>query len=67
MDVKKVPRGIGRFFRDIWAELRRVAWPNRRQLQVYTTVVIGSVMVVALILFVFDLATGAFMKLLIGL
>lgn len=55
MDAKKVPRGLGRFFRDVWAELKRVVWPTRRQLQIYTLVVIGSVFVVAAILFVFDL------------
>ncbi|NLG85530.1 MAG: preprotein translocase subunit SecE [Firmicutes bacterium] len=56
MDAKKVPRGgPGRFFRDVWAELKRVVWPTRRQLQIYTLVVIGSVFVVAAILFFFDL------------
>ena len=55
MDAKKIPRGLGRFFRDVWAELKRVVWPNWRQLQIYTVVVIGSVFVVAAILFVFDL------------
>ncbi|MGQ9780459.1 MAG: preprotein translocase subunit SecE [Bacillota bacterium] len=55
MDAKKVPRGLGRFFRDVWAELKRVVWPTRRQLQIYTLVVIGSVFVVAAVLFVFDL------------
>lgn len=54
MDAKRIPRGIGRFFREIWAELKRVAWPNWRQLQVYTLVVIASVFVVAALLTFFD-------------
>lgn len=54
MDPKKITGGISRFFRDVWAELKRVAWPSRRQLQIYTLVVIASVIVVSLILFVFD-------------
>ncbi len=54
VDAKRIPRGIGRFFRESYAELKRVAWPNRRQLQVYTLVVIGSVCVVAAILSFFD-------------
>lgn len=54
MDPKKITGGISRFFRDVWAELKRVAWPSRRQLQIYTLVVIASVIVVSVILFVFD-------------
>lgn len=55
MDPKKITGGISRFFRDVWAEFKRVAWPSRRQLQIYTLVVIASVIVVSVILFVFDL------------
>lgn len=54
VEANKVPRGIGRFFRDIWAELKRVAWPSRRQLGIYTAVVIGAVGVVAALLTFFD-------------
>ena len=54
VETRKIPRSIGRFFRDVWAELKRVAWPNRRQLQIYTMVVIASVFVVAAILSTFD-------------
>jgi preprotein translocase subunit SecE len=54
VDPKKITGGISRFFRDVWAELKRVAWPSRRQLQIYTLVVIASVIVVSVILFVFD-------------
>lgn len=54
MDPKKIAGGIGRFFRDIIAELKRVAWPSRRQLWLYTVVVIGSVFVIAALLSVFD-------------
>ncbi|MGE5551422.1 MAG: preprotein translocase subunit SecE [Bacteroidota bacterium] len=54
MDTKKIPRSISRFFRDIWAELKRVAWPSWRQLQIHTVVVIVTVFVVAAILTFFD-------------
>ncbi len=65
MDAKKVPHGIRQFFRDVGAELKRVVWPTRRQLQVYTLVVIGSVFVVAAVLFVFDLVlAGSLLRLL---
>ena len=56
MDVKKAPRGIGKFFREIWAELKRVAWPSRHELWIYTIAVIVTVFIVATILTIFDVA-----------
>lgn len=43
-----------KFVRSTWAELRKVHWPNRRELVVYTAVVIVSVLIVTLILWVMD-------------
>ncbi len=40
------PRERGRltgFFRSVWAELKRVQWPDRRQISTLTSVVIGFV------------------------
>jgi preprotein translocase subunit SecE len=31
---------IGRFIREVWAELRKVIWPTRKQMATYTTVVL---------------------------
>lgn len=31
---------IGRFIREVWAELRKVIWPTRKQMVTYTTVVL---------------------------
>jgi preprotein translocase subunit SecE len=55
MNAKSIPTSIGRFFREIWAELKRVTWPTWAQLRLYTAVVIGSVIVIAAILSLFDL------------
>ncbi len=41
---------IGKFFRQVKAELKKVNWPNREELTSYTTVVI--VTVIALIAFI---------------
>ncbi len=41
---------IGRFYREVVAELRKVIWPGRRELITYTTVVIVFVaFIVALV------------------
>jgi len=41
---------IGKFFRQVRAELKKVNWPNREELTSYTTVVI--ITVIALIAFI---------------
>lgn len=46
--------GLRRFFRSVTAELKKVSWPNRKELSIYTTVVIITVLVVALIIWVWD-------------
>ncbi len=46
---------MGKHFRSVIAELKKVAWPTRRETTVYTIVVIVTVVVVAALIGVFDL------------
>lgn len=46
--------GIRRFFRNVMAELKKVNWPNRKELTTYTIVVIATVLVLATIIFGWD-------------
>ena len=67
LDKKKLkaPKaGSGKhWFKDFRAELKKVIWPTKRQLAENTTVVISMVIIVAVIIFLLDLAfksiTGA--------
>ena len=43
-----------KFFRDIFSELKKVAWPTRREATHLTTIVIITCIVVGLILGLFD-------------
>lgn len=45
-----------KFFRGVWAELKKVHWPNRSELITYTTVVLVSVAIVALLIWIVDSA-----------
>ncbi len=54
MAEKKKNRKIGRFFRSVTAELKKVAWPNRKEVTTYTVVVLVTVLSVALLISVFD-------------
>jgi preprotein translocase subunit SecE len=43
-----------KFVQSAWSELKKVHWPSRQQLVIYTTVVIASVVVVAALIWVAD-------------
>lgn len=42
------------FFKDVFRELKKVKWPNRRELTTYTTVVVVAVAIVSAIIWVAD-------------
>ena len=46
---------VGKFLRESRAELRKVTWPNRKELITYTVVVIVSTAIVAVFLGIVDL------------
>jgi len=54
--------GFRRFFRNVTAELKKVNWPNRKELTTYTIVVILTVLVVALIIWVWDVGLTVIFK-----
>lgn len=45
---------IGRFLREVKAELSKVIWPSRKQTVVYTGVVLASVVIIAGIIWLAD-------------
>ena len=45
---------VKNFFRSVWAELKKVHWPTKKQLITYTGVVLGTVLVMALLLWIVD-------------
>jgi preprotein translocase subunit SecE len=47
-------QGMSRFLRSVAAELKKVNWPNRKELTTYTIVVIATVLVIAFIISVWD-------------
>ena len=62
------PKQRGRFvafLRSSWAELRRVQWPDRKQLTTMTTIVIGFVIIAGAYLGVVDWAASELVNLII--
>lgn len=45
-----------RFFKGSLAEFKKVHWPNRKQLYVYTGVVLMSVLIVSIMIWIVDSA-----------
>ncbi|WP_430727245.1 preprotein translocase subunit SecE [Tumebacillus amylolyticus] len=56
----------GMYFKDAWGELKRVRWPNRKELLSYTMVVLGTCLFMILLIFAFDLGVSYLLRL-IGL
>ena len=48
-----------RFFKGSYSEFKKVHWPNRKQLYVYTGVVLVSVLLVSVLIWIVDSALSA--------
>jgi preprotein translocase subunit SecE len=51
------------FFRDGWLELKKVRWPNRKELISYTIVVLSTVTLVAIFFAIVDLGLSELLRL----
>lgn len=58
-------RKIGKFFREIRAEMRKVTWPTRSEILTYTEVVLIVMILFTILVFLADSAFSALLKLII--
>ena len=65
--VVALPKKIAGAFKNMVAELKKVAWPSKKDLINYSIVVIGFVVVLAVIVGVLDTASSFVVKKLIEL
>ena len=56
--------GVKNFFISVYMELKKVHWPNRKQILVYTGVVMLMVAIVMLIIWLFDMGLSYLLHLL---
>jgi len=64
--LSMLKRGVGAtfsFFSSSWSELKKVRWPNRKELTSYTIVVIVTVLFVTIYFAVIDLGISEVMRL----
>ncbi|MDT8862306.1 preprotein translocase subunit SecE [Alkalihalobacillus sp. MEB130] len=59
-------RSVGKFFRDVVQEMKRVSWPTRKELTRYTWVVLGTVAFISVFFFVVDYGISELVRLLLG-
>ena len=64
---KALPGRIANAFKNMVAELKKVAWPSKKDLINYSIIVIGFVVVLALVVGVLDTASSFVVKQLIEL
>jgi len=53
-----------KFLREVRAEMRKVAWPNRKELIAYTSVVLVTVVIVSVYIGVVDVVVSELLNLL---
>ncbi|NLJ87054.1 MAG: preprotein translocase subunit SecE [Firmicutes bacterium] len=61
---RPITERIGRFLKEVRAELRKVVWPNRKELTTYTIVVIVTVAIVSVFISIVDIGFGQLLYLL---
>lgn len=59
-------RRSGEFLGDVWSELKKVRWPNRKELTSYTLVVLIAVTLLAVFFFAIDLGISRLIDLILG-
>ena len=65
--VVALPKRIANAFKNMVAELKKVAWPSKKDLINYSIVVIGFVVILAIVVGVLDTASSFVVKKLIEL
>lgn len=56
-------KAVGKYFRGVRAELRKVSWPGRKELTTFTSVVLATVVGVGLMLWLVDSLLSQLLKL----
>ena len=60
-------KAIGKYFREMKSELKKVVWPSRKQVIRNTLVVILVVLVLGILIWIFDWLAAAVVKALVNL
>lgn len=56
---------ISKHFKDVRSELRKVHWPNKKELYLYSSIVLGTVVVIGLFFWILDTGFTAILRMLL--
>ncbi len=54
---------IGRYFKEVVGELKKLTWPTKKELLSYTLTVIGFILLLAVIIYALDFVFGSGLRL----
>ncbi|MBR2287175.1 MAG: preprotein translocase subunit SecE [Clostridia bacterium] len=60
--VKRLPQTIAKPFKEMYYELKRVTWPTKRKLIVYSIIVLVFMLFMGIVIGLFDLGASALVK-----
>ena len=60
-------KGIGRSFKNMFHEMKKVSWPTKKELLNYSVVVFVFMIVMGIIIGVIDLGAGALINMIVSL
>ena len=60
---KKLPARIAKPFKNMWNELKRVTWPTKRKLIVYSVAVLAVMVLMGIVIGLFDMGASALVML----
>lgn len=70
-DIKKDKKKVGLmksitgFFKSVWIELKKVIWPTKAELRQHTSVVLGIVLIMTVLVWAIDSGLGGILSLII--
>ena len=56
---------IGRSFQEMFAELKKVTWPSRKELLNYTLIVIAFILVMGVVIYAIDMGASELVQLIL--
>ena len=59
-------KNIGKFFREVAQEMKRVSWPSRKERTRYTWVVLGTVIFMTIFFAIVDYGISELVRILLG-
>ena len=65
--LKRLPKKVVVFLKNVVHELKRVTWPSRKALLTYTVVVLVTILIFAILLGIYDFAFQQLVQLLVSI